>query len=450
MENISDRCNDGGLSLFIDCGHPCVKYVDNLTVKWMVWMQQGDPVRHMCFTLYGLRICCMLYMLVSAVIVGLIPYYAMDPDTPISSAFASHGIQWVAYVALEVHIYLTKFGGLSSMFGLHNYVFSKQSRLTLLETCFLCRNRFPNGLQIWHGTLLTGLIPVQLLLLNLVIEGPPARALGFNPPEKYIMKKARRRSDDSLISAWILFRYLVLFLKFHQYHLHLVLRFEIQHCRCGLSSMFGLHNYVFSKQSRLTLLETCFLCRNRFPNGLQIWHGTLLTGLIPVQLLLLNLVIEGPPARALGFNPPEKYIMKKARRRSDDSLISAWILFRYLVLFLKFHQYHLHLVLRFEIQHCRCDVMRCLTNEFRTHVMVQQVNGCLWLYIVHCTHLATSLLNEIYGNLCSIIAHFISNYTYILKLGSEYRRTIHATVDYTVTCLKNAKMVPQVSCKLHP
>ena len=37
-------------------------------------------------------------MLVSAVIVGLVPYYAMDPDTPISSAFASHGMQWAAYV----------------------------------------------------------------------------------------------------------------------------------------------------------------------------------------------------------------------------------------------------------------------------------------------------------------------------------------------------------------
>nr|XP_043631350.1 cationic amino acid transporter 2, vacuolar-like [Erigeron canadensis] len=46
----------------------------------------------------ALSICCMLYMLVSAVIVGLVPYYAMDPDTPISSAFASNGIQWAAYI----------------------------------------------------------------------------------------------------------------------------------------------------------------------------------------------------------------------------------------------------------------------------------------------------------------------------------------------------------------
>ncbi|RZC77799.1 hypothetical protein C5167_001997 [Papaver somniferum] len=46
----------------------------------------------------SLSICCSLYMLVSVVIVGLVPYYAMDPDTPISSAFASHGMQWAVYI----------------------------------------------------------------------------------------------------------------------------------------------------------------------------------------------------------------------------------------------------------------------------------------------------------------------------------------------------------------
>ncbi|KAL3632671.1 Carnitine O-acetyltransferase mitochondrial [Castilleja foliolosa] len=47
---------------------------------------------------FALSICCILYMLVSAVIVGLVPYYAMDPDTPISSAFTSHGVHWAAYI----------------------------------------------------------------------------------------------------------------------------------------------------------------------------------------------------------------------------------------------------------------------------------------------------------------------------------------------------------------
>uniref|UniRef100_A0A0D9VX09 Cationic amino acid transporter C-terminal domain-containing protein n=1 Tax=Leersia perrieri TaxID=77586 RepID=A0A0D9VX09_9ORYZ len=46
----------------------------------------------------ALSICCCLYMMVSVVIVGLVPYFAMDPDTPISSAFAKHGMQWAMYV----------------------------------------------------------------------------------------------------------------------------------------------------------------------------------------------------------------------------------------------------------------------------------------------------------------------------------------------------------------
>ncbi|GJZ16078.1 zinc finger, CCHC-type containing protein [Tanacetum coccineum] len=43
--------------------------------------------------------------------------------------------------------------------------------------------------------------------------------------------------------------------------------------------------------------------------------------LVPVQLLWVNLVIDGPPATVLGSNPLRKYIMKKAPRRIDDSTI---------------------------------------------------------------------------------------------------------------------------------
>ncbi|KAJ1409120.1 Cationic amino acid transporter, C-terminal [Sesbania bispinosa] len=46
----------------------------------------------------ALAICCVLYMLVAAVIVGLVPYYELDPDTPISSAFSTYGMDWAVYI----------------------------------------------------------------------------------------------------------------------------------------------------------------------------------------------------------------------------------------------------------------------------------------------------------------------------------------------------------------
>lgn len=54
--------------------------------------------------------------------------------------------------------------------------------------------------------------------------------------------------------------------------------------------------------------------------------------LTPIQLLFVNLVTDGGPAIALGFNPADSQIMRTKPRDANGPLIGRWLFIRYLII----------------------------------------------------------------------------------------------------------------------
>jgi P-type Ca2+ transporter type 2C len=78
----------------------------------------------------------------------------------------------------------------------------------------------------------------------------------------------------------------------------------------------------------------CFLISSNIGEIATIALATLLgfpEPLTPLHLLWVNLVTDGPPATALGFNPPDTTVMSKAPRPKNEPILSSWLLTRYVI-----------------------------------------------------------------------------------------------------------------------
>lgn len=65
------------------------------TLRFLFDLQVKNPKRDLPLGVgISLSLSCILYMLLSFVIVGLVPYYDLNKDTPISSAFSDYNLKW--------------------------------------------------------------------------------------------------------------------------------------------------------------------------------------------------------------------------------------------------------------------------------------------------------------------------------------------------------------------
>uniref|UniRef100_A0A7N8YI97 Calcium-transporting ATPase n=1 Tax=Mastacembelus armatus TaxID=205130 RepID=A0A7N8YI97_9TELE len=150
------------------------------------------------------------------------------------------------------------------------------------------------------------LIPVQLLWVNLVTDGLPATALGFNPPDLDIMEKPPRNAKEPLISGWLFFRYLAI--GGHLLRKSVTL-YQLSHfLQCGPDNpdFEGLECHVFESPYPMTMalsvlvtIEMCnalnSLSENQSLLRMPPWENIWLLGAICLSMSLHFLILYVEP-----------------------------------------------------------------------------------------------------------------------------------------------------------
>ncbi|KAK6243556.1 hypothetical protein QUC31_009965 [Theobroma cacao] len=158
-----------------------------------------------------LSLCCILYMLVSVVIVGLVPYFSLNPDTPISSAFSANGMQWAAYIVTAGAVTALCASLMGSLFPQPRLLMA-MARDGLLPSFFSdisTHTQVPVKSTVTAGTLaaalaffmdvsqLSGMVSVGTLLAFTVVA-ISILILRYAPPDEVPLPPSLQQSIDSV------------------------------------------------------------------------------------------------------------------------------------------------------------------------------------------------------------------------------------------------------------
>ncbi len=153
--------------------------------------------------------------------------------------------------------------------------------------------------------------------------------------------------------------------------------------------------------------------------------------LLPIQILWINLVTDGLPAVALGFDPPEKDVMKRPPRKPDENIFSqglaGTILFRGILIGIT------TLAVYVSILYFTADISAARTSAFVTLVLTQLI------HVFECKSERRSifripLLNNIYlvlAVICSLLMTL--GVVYIPALQNIFRTVPLGVNEWLIT-----------------
>lgn len=99
---------------------------------------------------------------------------------------------------------------------------------------------------------------------------------------------------------------------------------------CNIGEVIGVFMAsILGLPQLLTPVSSCLIHQSKDTDDTLIHCIIFSIPFVKLQLLWVNLVTDGPPATALGFNPPDPDLMKRKPRSSSEEILTPALLLRY-------------------------------------------------------------------------------------------------------------------------